>query len=179
MIENHLEGANATNFGAPVGTFETADGFLNLNARRDAHFRSLCTLLDKDDLAEDPRFIDSDARTANAADVEAFVRPALKQRPTAEWLADFEAHDILAGRVNSFPDVLTDPHVEAREAVRWLEHAAMGPVPMPIIPGAPLFDLNDAHAHAPELGAHTREVLTSLGLSPDAIEDMITAGAAG
>ena len=179
MIENHLEGENATNFGAPVGTFETADGFLNLNARRDTHFRALCKLLGRDELVDDPRFVDSDARTVNAAEVEAFVRPAVKLRSTAEWLADFEAHDILAGRVNTFPDILTDPHVEAREAVRWLEHTAMGPIPMPVIPGAPLFEQADPHAHAPELGAHTREVLTSLGLSPDAIEDMIKAGAAG
>lgn len=179
MIENHLEGENATNFGAPVGTFETSDGFLNLNARRDAHFRALCKLLGKDELAEDPRFIDSDARTANSAEVEAFVRPAIKQRTTAEWLADFEANDILAGRVNAFPDVLADPHVEARQAVKWLDHAGMGAIPMPVIPGAPEFALDDSHAHAPLLGAHTREVLSALGMDEASIAQMISSGAAG
>lgn len=179
MVENHLEGGNAVNFGAPVGTFETSDGFLNLNARRDTHFKSLLNLLGRTDLADDPRFIDSDARTQHVPEIDDLVRPPLKLRTTAEWLKDFAEYDILAARVNDFPDILADPHVEAVEAIRWLEHAGMGAVPMPIIPGAPLHDLDSAPAHAPDIGSHTREILSSLGYEASAIDALIDAGVAG
>ncbi len=35
MIEYRLEGAEPSALGSPVGTFQTKDGFINMNARRD------------------------------------------------------------------------------------------------------------------------------------------------
>ncbi len=176
MIERELEGEEQINFGAPVGTFETADGYLNMNARRDAHFQALMRLLGLDELIDDPRFRDADARVANADAVYDIVRPPMKTRTTAEWLADFHAHDILAGRVNEFPDILADEHVQAQKSVRWTEQPGMGKIPMPLIPGAPIPE--GPRAQSPRLGANTRQILTELGYEAAAIDAMIAAGAA-
>ncbi|MEQ9123171.1 MAG: CoA transferase [Alphaproteobacteria bacterium] len=176
MIERHMEGPEPTLLGAPLGTYETADGFLNMNARRDPHFKALMALIGRPELAEDPRYVTADDRVANRVALDEVVRPALKGRTTAEWLKDFEAEDILAGRVNDFPDILEDPHVQAREAVRWLEHDGIGSIPMPLIPGAPIPE--GRLAEAPHLGQHTEEILKEIGYDADRIRKMTDAGAA-
>jgi len=176
MIERHMEGPEPTLLGAPLGTYETADGFLNMNARRDPHFKALMSLIGRPELAEDPRYVTADDRVANRVALDEVVRPALKGRKTAEWLKDFEAEDILAGRVNDFPDILEDSHVRAREAVRWLEHDGIGSIPMPLIPGAPIPE--GRLAEAPHLGQHTAEILTEIGYDAERIRKMTDAGAA-
>lgn len=176
MIERHLEGAEPTVLGAPLGTYETADGFLNMNARRDPHYKALMALIGHPELVDDPRYATADARVANRDALDAVVRPALKTRPTAEWLEDFGERDILAGRVNDFPDILEDAHVKAVDAVRWLEQDGVGSIPMPLIPGAPAPDGD--RAEAPHLGAHTREILADLGYDAARITSMVESGAA-
>ena len=41
IMESYLQGGQAELIGMPVGSFETADGFMSINARRDPHFKSL------------------------------------------------------------------------------------------------------------------------------------------
>lgn len=174
MIERHLEGPEPTLLGAPLGTYKTTDGYLNMNARRDPHFRALMDLIGRPELGADPSFATPDARVANRDALDAVIRPALAGRTTAAWLKDFQEQDILAGQVNDFPDVLEDPHVEARAAVKWLEHRGIGQIPMPLIPGAP--EPVGELAEAPHLGQHTREVLTELGYDAATIDAMAKNG---
>ena len=47
---------------APSGTFDTADGRLNIAANRQSQFETLCRVIDRADLLSDPRFADSEAR---------------------------------------------------------------------------------------------------------------------
>ncbi len=176
MIERHLEGPEPTLLGAPLGTYRTADGFLNMNARRDQHFTALMGLIGRPELAADPRYRTPDARVQNRESLDAVIRPALREQPTASWLAAFGEADILAGRVNDFPDILEDAHVQAVAAVRWLDHAGIGSIPMPLIPGAPVPE--GALSLAPALGANTTEILQDLGYDQSQITSLIESGAA-
>ena len=74
MIERHMEGPEPTLLGAPLGTYETADGFLNMNARRDPHFKALMGLIGRPELAEDPRYVTADDRVANRVALDEVVR---------------------------------------------------------------------------------------------------------
>ena len=56
IMESHLQGGAAEPIGMPVGTFETKDGFMSINARRDPHFKKLCSLIWKAEWLDDPRF---------------------------------------------------------------------------------------------------------------------------
>ena len=56
MIERHLEGPEPTLLGAPLGTYQTSDGFLNMNARRDPHFKALMEMIGRPELADDPAY---------------------------------------------------------------------------------------------------------------------------
>ena len=46
----------------PVGTFQTADGYMCINARRQNQFEAFATLVGHPEWITDPRFVDPRAR---------------------------------------------------------------------------------------------------------------------
>ncbi|NKC14846.1 MAG: CoA transferase [Gammaproteobacteria bacterium] len=163
MIEFHLEGAEGKKPGVPVATFETADGYMTINARRDSHFKSLCELLGCTELLGDPRFETAASRLQH----EAAIMPVLIEKITSWTNAELDAaltqHDILHGAVNDYADYFADEHVRSVGAVSWLEHPGTGPIPIHRIPGLAT-PSSGLLARSPALGEHTEEVLCELGL---------------
>ena len=85
IVAEVFDGAAVKPVGAPVGTFPTADGYLSLNARRDAHFARLVALLDHPEWLRDARFSSEQARLTNAAELNALVTPHIAAHPTSWW----------------------------------------------------------------------------------------------
>ena len=65
---------------APSGTFATADGYLNIAANRQQQFATLCRLIDRDDLLDDPRFRHPADRKAHRDELRAEVETGLSAR---------------------------------------------------------------------------------------------------
>src|SRR5207247_335173 len=84
MVQFHLEGEEAEPGGVPVATFETADGHMTINARRDPHWVAFCSVLELGELARDPRYATPAARLAN----EAELMPLLRERVKAWSMSD-------------------------------------------------------------------------------------------
>lgn len=179
MIEFHLEGAESKKPGVPVGTFKTKDGFVTINARRDTHYRALCELLGCPELIDDPRFATDTLRL----DHEAELLPPIVER-VATWHSDalldaLAERDILHSAVHDYADYFSDDHVQAVEAVRWVDHAVTGSIPMPEVPGLDSADAEDERAHSPAIGQHSQEILRSLGWSDSKISTASADGAVG
>ncbi len=177
MIEYHLEGPAPQVVGVPVGTFESADGFVNINARREKHFEALCGLVGRPELAEDPRFSTYEARIGNEAALMALLRPLVRERSTAEWVRLLGEADIIAGPVNDFGAYFEEPQVLHNGSVAWQAHDAVGSVPMHVVPGIETAPEGSFLATAPVLGAHSREVLREYGYSDAKIDNMAGSGA--
>jgi crotonobetainyl-CoA:carnitine CoA-transferase CaiB-like acyl-CoA transferase len=176
MVERHLQGPEQQVLGAPVGTFKTSDGYININARRDPHFKALMQMIGRPELIDDPKFSTPEARNINTDEISAIIAEETPKRPTETWLTELHAQDILAGRVNDFPDIIADEQVQATKAVRWTNQPEMGEIPMPMIPGATIPVGNKATS--PYLGEHTTQILMDLGYDPQTIKQMISSGAA-
>jgi len=176
IVEYHLEGDHGQPGGVPVGTFETQDGYMTINARREPHWVSFCRLLELPELATDPRYATAAARVAH----EAALMPVLRERVKAWSMRDLEAAltagDVLHAPVNDYGRYLDDAHVAATGAVAWIEHAQVGRIPLHRIPGLPQPAPGSAAARSPAIGEHTREVLGALGLAPGEIAKLESAG---
>lgn len=177
MVEYALEGGREQPAGVPVATFEAADGYMTINARRDPHFVSLCRLLGLDELASDPRYATAAARLANEAELMPRLRAQVKARSMRDLEAALRAGDVLHAPVNDYRRYFDDAHVAASGAIAWVDHPQIGRIPLPRIPGLPQPAPSSAAARSPAIGEHTREVLGELGLAPAEIAALEAAGA--
>jgi crotonobetainyl-CoA:carnitine CoA-transferase CaiB-like acyl-CoA transferase len=146
IIESHLQGGAVEPIGMPVGTFQTQDGFMSLNARRDPHFKALCGLVGKQEWLADPRFSDARARVKNG------------------------------GKVHTHLDLLDNEQVAAVNALHWVEDDTLGRVPMASIPGQAQPATGDPLSQSPAVGQHSRAVLQSLDYGETAIRKLVDAG---
>lgn len=172
IIEYHLQGGQLGNLYAPVGAFETADGIINITTMRDDHFRTLCTVLGRPALADDPRFATRHDRIAHEPALEALLRQAFRAKPAREWAERLTAAGVMNAVVLDYGEMLADPQVAAAQAFAALEQPGLGTVPVAGIPGAaPIV------TPSPEVGAETRASLAAWGVPEAAIRQMAARGA--
>jgi len=135
-------------FGARYRLYETADGWICLAVVTDGHWRLLCEVVGRSDLAWDPRFASAAARRANDRDLAKLLEESFAVRSAREW---FDALDGAGVPVEiSTPVTLTAP----------VNTPFLGYSGTPAsVPG-----------EAPTLGEHTDEVLAELGLGADIVD---------
>ena len=163
---------------APYEAFPTQDGHLVLTVGTDYQFRKFCKVVDREDLATDPRFLTNPDRIVNRRALSTQVTAILAARPRAYWLAVFGEAGVPCGPINTLEQVYRHPQVQAREMVFQMQHPTAGPVPLTANPihfrETPL----RYEVPPPTLGQHTREVLTGLlGMSDADLERLSAAQA--
>jgi crotonobetainyl-CoA:carnitine CoA-transferase CaiB-like acyl-CoA transferase len=162
---------------APYQAFPTADGWINVGGANQPNWERIVKVIGRPELAQDPRFRTNGDRMRNLEALTPIVGEALKARPSAHWIAEFERAGVPVGPVNRIGDMLEDPQVRAREMVVELEHPVAGatralglPVKLSRTPGK-------VERAAPLLGQHTREILAELGYSAAQVDEFIAQGA--
>ena len=91
---------------APSGAFRTGDGLLNIAANKQEQFVSLCRLIERPELIDDPRFVHIDTRMAHRYELKALIEQALASASAAEWEIQLNKVGVPAGRVLTVPQVL-------------------------------------------------------------------------
>jgi len=97
-------------------------------------------------------------------------------RPSAYWIEAFNAAGVPCGPVNRIDAVFRDPQVMHSGIARPIAHPKLGAM---TLVGQPM-DIGGVDASlresAPELGQHSREVLTEYGFAPEEITQLFEAG---
>ena len=162
---------------APYEAFETKDGWINLGAANQTTWLHLIALLERPDIAEDPRFKESSGRIQNRIVLAKTLAPEFRKRASGEWLAALERAKVPAGPVLDVLQMHADPQTIARDMVVDAVHSRLGPVKTI---GAPVkFSATPGGVRrgAPLFGEHTREVLREHGFENSDIDRMAKAGA--
>lgn len=106
---------NTAASGSPVsGIFPTGEGLLAMTANQDAQCQRAMQALDLSEAAADPRFASEQARLENVAALRQLLVKRLQQKSAAEWEAILSAAHVPAARVRTLPQVLAEPHLQAR-----------------------------------------------------------------
>lgn len=156
--------------------FPTADRDIVVAIGNDAMWRRFCFALGLDHLAHDVRLLENVGRREHREHIAELIAERLRERSAEEWMGILGEAAVPCSLIRSLSEVLEDPQVRARGAVM--------PVPgrddlVSVHSPFRLGSIAEPHNRAfPELGAHTREVLAEVGLTPDEIEDLIASGAA-
>jgi crotonobetainyl-CoA:carnitine CoA-transferase CaiB-like acyl-CoA transferase len=104
----------------PGCVFPASDGWIGVSALTPAQWAALCDLIERPDLARDPRFATNFARIAHADEVDAALAPALAKRPAAHWLIEGQKARVPLGPVPDQATLLATPH--------WRERGSFQPV---------------------------------------------------
>lgn len=118
----------------------------------------LLQVLERPDLAEDPRFSSREARVSNYDALDAELKEITRTRPREHWLRLLEQHDIPHGPLNTVADLFDDPQIAHMGLVGEVEAPDGSPVRVPQ-PSVRFSRSGSAGlAHAPVLGADTASI---------------------
>lgn len=92
----------------PYRVYDTKDGELLLAAGNQRLWSSLCTALERPDLAADARFATNALRVEHRAHLDALLGAQLRTRPTAEWTARLTSAGVPNGAVRPIAAVARD-----------------------------------------------------------------------
>jgi formyl-CoA transferase len=159
---------------APSNVYPCANGeSLLIGGNGDAVFARLAATMGREDLAADPRYATHAARGENQAELDGIVSAWTRNWPLPELLALLEANGVPCGRIFRAPDMLEDPQFAARQSIVEVDHPVFGKVKMqnafPRLSETP----GSVRWPGPALGAHTREVLESLGVDAGRLADLV------
>jgi crotonobetainyl-CoA:carnitine CoA-transferase CaiB-like acyl-CoA transferase len=152
---------------APYGLYQAQDGQVAIAPSTDDVVRRLFRALGIEAMLERPEFSGYAERLRHRDAVNALVGERIRTGTVAHWIEHLNAAGVPCGRVADLRDVFSDPQVLAQEMVLEVEHPGHGPVRMTGFPVK--FDATPCRLRlpAPELGAHTEEVLAELGLEAE------------
>ena len=159
---------NANAVVAPSDAFDTSDGRVVLAVSNDSQFLALCKVLDRKDLAADPRFASNTSRFAARDDLRSLLAPLLKEKPSAYWVTACARSNVPCGHINHMHEVFADPQVRHRGLAISVPHASGRDVALVRSP-LNLSATPVVHRAPPQLGADTDAVLGQLGRTPEQI----------
>ncbi|PKO70705.1 MAG: CoA transferase [Betaproteobacteria bacterium HGW-Betaproteobacteria-16] len=146
----------------PYQVFQVADGSIVLGVGNDSQFSKLCTAAGRPDLGEDARYMTNSLRVTNRSRLIPELSALFLTRGRDEWLAMLERAGVPVAVINDIEQVHQDPQVRARELRFDIPHPVAGQAPQIRNP----MRFSDSpvvyHSAPPTLGAHTREVLTTM-----------------
>jgi crotonobetainyl-CoA:carnitine CoA-transferase CaiB-like acyl-CoA transferase len=122
----------------------------------------LCSALGLEEIEKDPRFDTADKRYGAAEELVALLDRTFATRPRDEWLRIMGEYDLFCCAVNSYKDLADDAQIIANGYLVEMDHPTLGRIKIPGYPGHFERARTATSRGAPELGEHTKEVLTTL-----------------
>jgi CoA:oxalate CoA-transferase len=147
---------------APYNVYPCADGHLAIITSNDKHWNALVVALDLQALAQDPRFGTRSGRARNMDALDAAIAAITRGHARDALISRLRHHRAPCAPVQELDDVVNDPHLIARGALRHIDHPLYGHIVVPESPLRYADFANVPYQPSGELGADTRAVLASV-----------------
>ena len=161
----------------PYQDFRCADGEVLVALGNDRQFRTFTRLINRPELADDPRFATSADRSVNRAELIPEMHAAIARWKAADLIGAMEQAGLPGGKVNEIPEALDHPQIRARSLVQEIARRDGTPVKFLGFPARLSATPADYRHAPPRSGEDTAAVLEDeLGLTKREIERLLTAG---
>lgn len=159
---------------APSNVYTCKDGEFLIGANQNTIFARLCQAMQRPDLATDPRYSTHIERGKRQAELDQIINDWTATQTMEDLEALMLEHAVPAGKMFRAPEMLSDPHFAAREAIVDIESERFGPIKMQN--AFPKMSLSPGSVRTPapaEIGQHNDEIYGGLlGLSAGEIEQL-------
>ncbi len=162
---------------SPSNTYLCGDGeYVAIAGNGDAIFKRLMHAIGRDDLGADPQLASNEGRVRANQSIDEAISAWTGQHDLAYVLNALDEAAVPNGRIYTAADIVSDPHYAARGMIETHQLPEGEPIQLPGIvpklsatPGATRWI-------GPELGAHTEQVLASIGIEGAELERLRSAG---
>lgn len=164
---------------APMGTYRTRDGMVNLAASTERMWAGFCEALDARSLQAHPDYREAASRFAHRAQLDADINEVTARFDTADLVARLNPVGVPCGPIYDIGQAFEDPQVRHLRMTRPAMHPALGelallrsPINLSAFPHPERF-----HHAGPDPGEQCDVLLQELGYDAAAIEAMRAEGA--
>ncbi len=153
---------------APYQAFRAKDDYFVIAAGNNALWRQVAEAVGLPELVDDQRFATQPLRARNQETLAGILEEQFVARTAAEWLGEMDRRGVPCSSINTYADILSDPHVADMGLV----------VPLTMKNGVDTYTTAfplkmtgyefDVRLSPPDLGEHTKEVFEEWISSPAA-----------
>jgi crotonobetainyl-CoA:carnitine CoA-transferase CaiB-like acyl-CoA transferase len=163
---------------APYNTYRCSDGYMAIFTSAERHWVSLCELMDRRDLLQNPDYATIPGRAKRMPEIDDMVGAWTLGRTKDEILQALNEAHIPCAPVKTAREVACDPHLEARGFWVDVDHPRRGKTRVPISAiRLHTGGKSEIRTPAPTLGQHTDAVLGELmGFAGDELARLRASG---
>lgn len=148
---------------APSNVYPTNDGSMVLIAgNQDTVFGRLTQAMGQPELAQDPEYSTHAARGRNQKKLDDLIGQWTRTKSPTELLDLMSESGVPAGLIYRAPEMLKDPHFQAREAIVSVPHPDFGELKMQNVAPKLSETPGSIRSPSPALGQHNDEIYQSL-----------------
>ncbi|MEM6828316.1 MAG: CoA transferase [Pseudomonadota bacterium] len=147
---------------APSNVYPTKDGSVLVAGNQDSVWKRMSAMMGVSELGDDPRYNSHVARGERQAELDDLIGEWTSQYTSVEVLDMCEEYGVPAGNMYRAPEMLADPHFEAREAIIERDHPRHENFKMQNV--APKLSATPGHVETvgPDLGQHNELIYGEL-----------------
>ncbi len=140
------------------------------------YWAPFCRAIGKEEWIDDSRYATMESREQHAEELVASIEQVMASRNWAEWETEFRKNDLIASGNQTIDEILDDEQAAANNFYTDIEHPIAGSARLLNSPVQFSETPADIRWAAPQLGAHTEEVLLEEGYSWEELEKLKEAG---
>ncbi|MDM0107724.1 CoA transferase [Variovorax sp. J22R24] len=164
---------------APYQAMKASDRYFVMGATNQKLWQKLCTVIERPELTDDPRFATVALRLANRLVLVESLEQSFAARSADEWIEYLLEAGIPAGPILTYPQAFESDHGVHRQMRIEIEHPVEGTIPnigfAVKLRGTP----QQVRRPPPLLAEHTQEILEELGIDLAQRRELQASGAFG
>lgn len=153
-------------------SYKAKDRWMMMVHPNQEYWTPFCKAIGKEEWINDPRYDTMEKRDVHAEEIIKELDKLFVKKTWAEWEEIFKEYDLIVSGNHTIPEILEDEQSRVNNFFTKIEHPIMGEARLLNSP----LQFSEAPAKitsvAPQLGAHTEEVLLAAGYTWEDLEEL-------